>query len=111
MSIVDKAKAAAERALGQARQGAAQGRARFMEMQARQQYATLVRQLGEACFAEHSGEGTHEAVARAFAALDALVQANPKTLGPGRPRAGPQARDSMDRGAGWLGAGARVPAA
>src|SRR5258708_732420 len=87
MSIVDKAKAAAEGALSQARQGAAQGRARLMEMQARQQHAMLVRQLGEACFAEHSGEGTHQEVARAFAALDALMQANPKTLGPGRPRA------------------------
>jgi len=111
MSIVDKAKAAAERALGQARQGAAQGRARFMEMQARQQYATLVRQLGEACFAEHSGEGTHEAVARAFAALDALVQANPKTLGPGRPRAVRQARDIMHRGAECVGEGDSVAAA
>jgi len=111
MSIVDKAKAAAERALGQARQGAAQGRARLMEMQARQQHATLVRQLGEACFAEHSGEGTHQAVARAFAALDALVQANPQTLAPGGPRAVRQARDIMHRGAECVGEGDSVAAA
>src|SRR5260370_17308780 len=110
MSIVDKAKAAAEGALSQGRQGAAEGRARLMEMQARQQHAMLVRQLGEACFAEHSGEGTHQEVAHAFAALDALMQANPKTLGPGRPRAVRQARDIMHRGAESVGEAATVPA-
>ncbi len=35
MAILDKAKAAAERARGQAKHGAAQGRARLMEVQAR----------------------------------------------------------------------------
>jgi len=53
MSILDKAKTAAERARDQARHGAAQGRARLMEVQARRQHSKLVRQLGEACYAEH----------------------------------------------------------
>ncbi len=83
MSIPDKAKAAAERARDQARHGAAQGRARLMEVQARRQHSKLVRELGEACYAEHSGEGAHEPVARACAALDAHAQAHPPALAPG----------------------------
>ncbi len=93
MSILDKAKTAAERAQGQARHGAAQGRARLMEVQARQQHGKLVRQLGEACYAEHAGEGAHEPVARAFAALDAHTQAHPRTPAPGRLKAVRRARD------------------
>jgi hypothetical protein len=56
MSILDKAKTASERARGQARQAAAQGRARLKEAQAWRQHTQLVRQLGEACYAEHSGQ-------------------------------------------------------
>jgi hypothetical protein len=78
MSILDKAKAAAERARDQARQGAEQGRARLMEMRARRQRGRLVRQLGEACYGEHSGQGKHEPVASALAALDAHAQAHPR---------------------------------
>jgi CBS domain-containing protein len=73
--------------------------------------ATLLRQLGEACYAEHSGEGTHQEVARAFAALDAHVQAHPQTLAPGRPRAVRQARDIMHPGAECVGEGDTVAAA
>jgi CBS domain-containing protein len=111
MAILDKAKAAAERARGQAKHGAAQGRARLMQAQARRQHAKLVRQLGEACYAEHSGQGTHEAVAAAFAALDAHAQARPQTLAPGRPRAVRQARDIMHPGAECIGEGDSVAAA
>ena len=93
MSILDKAKAAAERARDQATHGPAQGRARLVEMQARRQQSKLVRQLGEACHAEHSGEGSHEAVAAAFAAPDAHTAAHPQALAVGRPRAVRQARD------------------
>ncbi len=53
--ILDKAEAAAERARGQAKHGAARGRARLMEVQARRQHSKLLRQLGQACYAEHSG--------------------------------------------------------
>jgi CBS domain-containing protein len=111
MSTLDKAKAAAERARGQAKQGAERGRARFMEIQARRQQGVLVRQLGEACYAEHSGEGTHEPVARAFAALDAHAQAHPQTPAPGRPEVVRQARDIMHRGAECIGEGDSVAAA
>jgi len=111
MSILDKAKAAAERARGQARRGAARGRARLAEVQARRQYGTLVRHLGEACYAEHSGQGTHEAVASAFAALDAHAQAHPQALAPGRPQAVRQARDIMHPGAECIGEGDSVAAA
>jgi len=86
MSILDKAKAAAGRARDQARHSAAQSRARLTEVQARRQHGRLVRQLGEACYAEHSGEGTHEPVARAFAALDAHAQTQSQMLAPGRSR-------------------------
>ena len=111
MAILDKAKAAAERARGQAKHGAAQGRARLMEVQAQRQHSKLLRQLGQACYAEHSGQGTHEPVARAFAALDAHAQAHPQPLAPGRPQAVRQARDIMHPGAECIGEGDSVAAA
>jgi len=101
MAILDKAKSATWRARGQAKHGAAVGQARLMEAQARRQHHKLVRQLGEACYAEHSGQGTHEAVDSAFAALDAHAQAHPPT----------QARDIMHRGAECIGEGDSVAAA
>ena len=110
MSILDKAKTAAGRARGQARHAAAQGQARLMEVQARRQHSKLIRQLGEACYAEHSGQGTHEPVARAFAALDAHAQAHPRTLAPGRPEGARRARDIMHPGAECIGEGDSVAA-
>jgi CBS domain-containing protein len=111
MSILDKAKVAAERARGQARHGVARGRAQLMEMQARRQHAKLVRQLGAACYAEHSGTGTHEPVAAAFAALDAHARAHPQVRASGRPEAVRQARDIMHPGAECIGEGDSVAAA
>jgi CBS domain-containing protein len=111
MSILDKAKTAAKRARGQAGHGAAQGRARLMEVQARRQYSKLVRQLGEACYAEHLEKGAHEPVARAFAALDAHAQAHPRTPAPGRPEGARRARDIMHPGAECIGGGDSVAAA
>jgi CBS domain-containing protein len=110
MSILDKAKEAAERAQAQSQHGVAQGRARLAEVQARRQHAKLVRQLGEACYAEHSGEGTHEPVARALAALDAHAQEHPQTRAPGRPQAVRQARDIMHPGAECIGEGDSITA-
>ena len=111
MSILDKATAAAERARGRARRGATLGRTRLMEVQARRQHGKLVMQLGEACYAEHSGQGTHEAVASAFAALDAHAQAHPQMLAPGRLQPVRQARDIMHPGAECIGEGDSVAAA
>jgi CBS domain-containing protein len=100
MSILDKAKTAAERARGQARQAAARGRARLEEAQARRQHTRLIQQLGEACYAEHSGQGAHEPVDAALAALDAHAQAHPPT----GPQSGRLARDIMHPGAECIGA-------
>jgi len=111
MSILDKAKAAAGRARGQARHGAAQGRARLVRVRARRERGTLVRQLGEACYAEHAGQGPHEEVARVFAALDAHARAHPPMRAPGRPRAVWQARDIMHPGAECIGEGDSIAAA
>jgi CBS domain-containing protein len=101
MVILDKAKSASERARGQAKHGAAVGQARLMEVQARRQRSKLVRQLGEACYAEHAGQGTHEEVASAYAALDAHAQEYPPA----------QARDIMHPGAECIGEGDSVAAA
>ncbi len=111
MAILDKAKAAAERARGRANRGASLGRARLMEVQARRQHGKLVTQLGEACYAEHAGQGTHEPVASAFAALDAHAQAHPHPLAPGRPQPAGQARDIMHPGAECIGENDSVAAA
>jgi len=108
MSILDKAKAAAGRARDQARHSAEQSRARLTEVQARRQHSKLVRQLGQACYAEHSGEGAHEPVARACAALDAHAQAHPPALALGRLQAVRQARDIMHPGAECIGGGDSV---
>jgi hypothetical protein len=72
--IVNKAKAAAERASGQARHGLEIGQARLNEVQEKRRYGKLLRDLGEAYYAEHRGEAGHEPVVRALAALDAHVQ-------------------------------------
>jgi CBS domain-containing protein len=103
MTILDKAKAAAERVRGQARYGVELGRARLDQAQARWQHSKLLRQLGEACYADHRGGGTHEAVTRALAALDAHAQAYPETQAPGRPETARQARDIMHSGAECIG--------
>src|SRR6266567_7265319 len=88
MAMLDKVKAATKRAPDQAKRGAAAGRARLAEAQARREHGRLVRQLGEACYAEHSGQATHDAVASAFAALDAHAQQHPQAQAPGRLEAG-----------------------
>jgi CBS domain-containing protein len=89
MAMLDKAKSATGRARDQARHGAAVGQARFMEIQARRQHSKLARQLGEAYYAEQAGQGSHDDVTGAYAALDAHTQAYP-------PR---QAREIMHPGA------------
>jgi CBS domain-containing protein len=70
-------------------------------MRARRQRSKLLQQLGEACYAEHSGEGTHEAVVRRLAALDA--HAPSETRAPGRPETARHARDIMHPGAECIG--------
>jgi CBS domain-containing protein len=101
MATLDKARAAARRARGQAERTVELGRARMDVMRARRQRSKLLQQLGEACYAEHSGEGTHEAVVRRLAALDA--HAPSETRAPGRPETARHARDIMHPGAECIG--------
>lgn len=103
MAILDKARAAAERAQDQAKHGAELGRGQLAEMQARRQRGKLMRRLGEACYAEHSAEAAHEAVVQAFAALDAHTRTHPEMQAPGRPEETWQARDIMHPGAECIG--------
>jgi CBS domain-containing protein len=104
MTLVDKAKAAAERAREQAKHGLEVGQARLDDVQERRQYAKLLQQLGEACYAEQRGEGSHETVVRALAAVDAHRQAPGGTQRPGRGEAaGRRARDIMHPGAECIG--------
>jgi hypothetical protein len=83
MTILDKAKAAAGRAGDQAKHGLEVGQTRLNEVQEKRRYAKLLRDLGEAYYAEHRGETGHEPVIRALAALDAHVLAHrPSPAGP-----------------------------
>lgn len=111
MPILDTAKTAAERAREQAEHFAAQGRERLILAQARRQHSKLIQQLGEACYAEHSGQGTHEPVTQAFDALDAHAQAYPRALTSGRTKGAKQARDIMHPGAECIGVNDTVAAA
>jgi CBS domain-containing protein len=95
MAILDRAREAAGRARGQARYGVDLGRTRVDDMRARRQYRKLLRQLGEACYSEHTGEGTHEAVDSRLADLDAHVQAMAKRRAAERQEMARQARDIM----------------
>jgi CBS domain-containing protein len=111
MTILEKARAAAERAWIGARRGADLGRARADQMRARREHGKLLRQLGAACYAEHSGEGTHEAVVGRLAALDAYAAAVSDKQVSGRPPTAQHARDVMHPGAECIGEGDSVAAA
>jgi CBS domain-containing protein len=74
------------------------GRARVDEVQARRQYRRLLRKLGEACYAEHTGEGTPEAVAHRRVDVDAHLRAMAERRARRR-EVGRRARDIMHRGA------------
>ena len=100
MTILDKAKATAERAREQATHGLEMGRARLDEAQAQRQYGRLLEKLGEAFYAEHRGEGNREAVVRALADLDAHAQAHPGAAGTTAVR---RAREIMHPGAECIG--------
>jgi CBS domain-containing protein len=98
MTILDKAKATAERARTQAAHGLEAGRARLEDVQARRQHAQLVQKLGEAYYAEHRGEGNREAVVRVIADLERYEQEHPG-MAPRQPQAVRRARDIMHPGA------------
>jgi CBS domain-containing protein len=96
MTILDKARGSAER-------GMEMGRARMDEMRARWQHRRLLQQLGEACYAEHTGTGTREAVDQRLAAVTAheRMMSDKRTMS--RPDTARQARDIMHPGAECVG--------
>jgi CBS domain-containing protein len=114
MTIFDKAKASAGRARGQAQHGMELGRGRLDEMLARRQRSKLLQQVGEACYAEHSGAGTHEAVEQSLAALDAhdaQRRALAERQALGHLETARSARDIMHPGAECVGEDETVAAA
>jgi CBS domain-containing protein len=111
MAILDRAKAVAERARTEGKRGVELGRAQRAEMQERRERRMLLQRLGEACYAERSGEATHEAVVRAFADLDAHRQLQSAKQAPDRPGMGRRAREIMHPGAECVGADESVAAA
>lgn len=96
MTILDKARGSAER-------GMEMGRARMDEMRARWQHRRLLQQLGEACYAEHTGTGTREAVDQRLAAVTAheRMMSDKRTMS--RLDTARQARDIMHPGAECVG--------
>jgi hypothetical protein len=76
MGLLDKVKAQAEQAMVKAQQGVAQSQAKLDEMQARKQYQALLRDLGDAYYAQVRHGGPESAVADALAAVDAHVAAH-----------------------------------
>jgi len=96
MTILDKARGSAER-------GMEMGRARMDEMRARWQHRRLLQQLGEACYAEHTGTGTREAVDQRLAAVTAHERTMSDKRTMRRPDTVRQARDIMHPGAECIG--------
>jgi CBS domain-containing protein len=97
MTFLDKAKATAQRARGQATHGVERGRTRLEEVQVHRKYVRLLERLGEAYYAEHRGTGTREKVAAALEEVDAYARLHPEvTTGVAPTRA---ARDIMHAGA------------
>ena len=70
MSLLDKAKVAAEKAASRAQQGVHQGQAKIEELQDKRKADALLRDLGSAYYDEERHGGDHEAVVRAVAAVD-----------------------------------------
>jgi hypothetical protein len=70
MTLLDKAKVAAERARVAAQQGVHQGQVKLDAIQAKRRSDALLRELGAAYYAEQRHGGSHEPVERALATLD-----------------------------------------
>ena len=74
MTLVDKAKVAAEKAAARGKQGVAQGQAKLEAIQAKRKADALLRDLGGAYYAESRHGGGHDSVESALKALDAHEQ-------------------------------------
>jgi CBS domain-containing protein len=81
-----------------AKRGLATGRARMDQTRAQRQRNKLLQELGEASYAEHTGQTTHEAVASKIRALDDYEQAL-REKSSSHPEQKRQAKDLMHPGA------------
>ena len=70
MTLLDKAKVAAEKAAARGKQGVQQGQAKIDAIQAKRKADALLRELGAAYYAELRHGGSHEAVETTVGALD-----------------------------------------
>jgi CBS domain-containing protein len=91
-----------DKAMDSAARGVRMGRARIDELVAQRQHRKLLQELGEACYAEHKKERTHEAVEQRLAALDehARMRSQKQAMGL---EMGRKARDIMHPGAECIG--------
>jgi hypothetical protein len=71
MTLLDKAKVAAEKAAARAQQGVQQGQAKIDAIQTKRRADALLHDLGVAYYAEQRQGAGHEAVDSALRALDA----------------------------------------
>jgi CBS domain-containing protein len=105
MKAVDKARSVAGR-------GLRLGRAEMDEIRARREHRRLLHKLGEAYYAEHTGNGPHEAVSGALDAVDAHRRARAQArTATGRAATGRRAREIMHAGAECVGMDDTVAAA
>jgi CBS domain-containing protein len=95
MMAFDKVKESAKR-------GLASGRARMDQARALRQRTKLLQELGEVCYAEHTGQATHEVVVGKLRALDYYEQTL-RERPSGRPESARQARDIMHPGCECVG--------
>jgi len=72
-SFMDKARAAAQQAIDEAKKGIDTGQAKLDEAQAKREGEKLLATLGAAFYAEQRRDGTREAVNTALDAVDAHV--------------------------------------
>lgn len=70
MTLLDKAKVAAEKAAARGKQGVQQGQAKIDAIQTKRKAEALLRELGAAYYAELRHGGGHDAVETAVDALD-----------------------------------------
>jgi hypothetical protein len=70
MTLLDKAKVAAEKAAARGKQGVQQGQAKIDAIQTKRKADALLRELGAAYYAELRHGGSHDAVASVVDALD-----------------------------------------
>jgi hypothetical protein len=88
MSLLDKAKEAAEKARVAAQQGMQQGQAKLDAMQAKRRADALLRDLGGAYYAERRHGGSHDAVEAALSAVDThIAEHGHVDTAPGQPDA------------------------